>query len=322
VSHRGEAFRAMAAAAEADLRQLLGVPPDYRVLFLPGGATLQFAGVPMNLAAPGQAVDYVDTGLWSAKAIDAARPYADVKVVASTAAGGYRDVPEKGAIRARAEAVYLHYTANETIGGVEFPYVPEASVPLVVDASSTILSRPFDVAAHGLIYAGAQKNIGPSGLTLVIVREDLLGRASPLTPAVLDYARQAADGSMLNTPPTFAWYLAGLVFRWLIDQGGVAAMATRNERKARLLYEAIDGSDFYRCPVAPRARSWMNVPFLLRRPELDATFLKDAAEAGLVNLAGHRLAGGGMRASLYNAMPEEGVRALVAFLHAFAQRHA
>jgi len=321
VSHRGAAFQACAAAAEQDLRDLLSIPDDYRVLFLHGGATLQFAAIPLNLAAAGDTVDYVDTGIWSGKAIAEACRHGSVNVVASSAATGYRDVPDADAIHATAGARYLHYTPNETIGGVAFPYVPAVNVPLVADLSSTILSQPFDVAAHGLIYAGAQKNIGPAGLCVVIVREDLLHGARAGTSPVMDYTVEAREGSMLNTPPTFAWYLAGKVFQWLKAQGGVAAMAERNAAKAAHLYAAIDGSGgFYRNEVAPRARSRMNVPFLLHDRALEPAFFAEARETGLINLEGHRLAGGGMRASLYNAMPLEGVIALTDFMHDFKRR--
>jgi phosphoserine aminotransferase len=322
VSHRGAAFQACVAEAERDLRELMSIPDHYRVLFLHGGATLQFAALPLNLATRGDAVAYLDTGIWSGKAIAEARRHAEVTVVASSEAGGYRDVPEAEAIRVPAGARYLHYTSNETIGGVEFPYLPATDVPLVADCSSNILSRPIDVSAHGLLYAGAQKNIGPAGLCVVIVREDLLKAPRSLPSPLMDYAIEAREGSMLNTPPTFAWYLAGLVFRWLKAEGGVAAMAARNEDKARRLYAAIDGSQgFYRNEVALRARSRMNVPFLLKDTRLDAAFLSEARAAGLVNLEGHRLAGGGMRASLYNAMPLEGVLALIAFMDDFVRRH-
>ena len=322
VSHRGAAFQACVAQAELDLRELLAIPSNYRVLFLHGGATLQFAAIPLNLAGPEDVVDYVDTGIWSGKAIAEARRHTKVQVVASSAEQGYRDVPERTAIQASPGSRYLHYTPNETIGGVEFGYVPSVEVPLVADLSSTILSQPFDVGAHGVIYAGAQKNIGPAGLCVVIVREDLLQGARAGTSPLMDYTVEAREGSMLNTPPTFAWYLAGLVFQWLKAEGGVAAMAVRNAEKAARLYAAIDGSGgFYRNEVAPRARSRMNVPFLLQDARLDGVFFSEARDAGLVNLEGHRLAGGGMRASLYNAMPLEGVLALTAFMHDFMQRH-
>jgi phosphoserine aminotransferase len=320
ISHRSKAFVAVAQAAEADLRQLLGVPDDYRVLFLQGGATGQFDAIPMNLAQADSSVDYVNTGAWSRKAIGAARRHARVNVAADAAASGYHDVPPQSGWRLTPGAAYLHYTPNETIGGVEFPFVPRSDAPLVADMSSTLLSRPIDVARFGLIYAGAQKNIGPSGLCVVIVREDLLGRARAGTPSVWDFKAMAAEGSMLNTPPTFAWYCAGLVFKWLRRQGGLAAMAERNRAKAELLYRTIDESGFYRNPVEPACRSWMNVPFTLAQPGLDGSFLSEARTAGLVNLEGHRSVGG-MRASIYNAMPIEGVSALTDFMREFARRH-
>jgi phosphoserine aminotransferase len=322
VSHRSKAFVAVAEQAESRLRSLLAVPAGYKVLFLQGGATGQFAAIPMNLTAPGAIVDYVSTGTWSKKAIgEAKRLQLTVSIAADEAASGYTSAPEQGALRLTPGAAYLHYTPNETIGGVEFPYVPQSgSVPLVADMSSTILSRPIDVARFGLIYAGAQKNIGPSGLCVVIVREDLLGRARPGTPSVWDYQAMAAEGSMLNTPPTFGWYICGLVLEWVQAQGGLEAMAARNRAKAELLYRTIDDSGFYRNPVAKPCRSWMNVPFTLARPELDAVFLSEARAAGLVSLEGHRSVGG-MRASIYNAMPLEGVRALVDFMREFQRRH-
>jgi phosphoserine aminotransferase len=321
VSHRSKAFLAVAREAEADLRELLSIPAHYRVLFLQGGATGQFAAIPMNLAGADRTVDYVNTGAWSAKALAEARRYCRVHLAADGADSGYCRVPPQGQWQLTPGAAYLHYTVNETIGGVEFPFVPDVPAPLVADMSSTLLSRPIDVGRFGLIYAGAQKNIGPAGLCLVIVREDLLGRARPETPSVWNYQAMAAEGSMLNTPPTFAWYCAGLVFRWLKRQGGLAAMAGRNRAKAELLYRTIEESGFYRNPVDPACRSWMNVPFTLSRPELDAAFLSEARAAGLVNLEGHRSVGG-MRASLYNAMELEGVTALTQFMREFARRHA
>jgi phosphoserine aminotransferase len=321
VSHRSKAFVAVAERAEADLRELLAVPDHYKVLFVQGGATGQFSAVPLNLSRAGQAADYLNTGQWSKKAIGEARRYLDVKVVADEKASNYASVPDAASLRFTADAAYVHYTPNETIGGVEFPYVPETGdVPLVADMSSTILSRPIDVSRFGLIYAGAQKNIGPSGITVVIVREDLLGQARADTPGVFDYKAMADAGSMLNTPPTFGWYMAGLVFQWLKRQGGLEVMAGRNREKAARLYSAIDASDFYANPVEPSCRSWMNVPFTLARPELDKTFVAEAAQAGLANLEGHRSVGG-MRASLYNAMPPEGVEALVSFMADFERRH-
>jgi phosphoserine aminotransferase len=322
VSHRSKAFVAVAREAEGLLRELLAVPENYKVLFLQGGATGQFAAVPLNLARSDSTVDYLVTGHWSKKALGEAQRFtARASIAADEAASQYTTVPAQAALRLSAGAAYVHYTPNETIGGVEFPYVPETgSVPLVADMSSTILSRPLEVSKFGLIYAGAQKNIGPAGLTVVIVREDLTGQARPGTPTVWDYRAVAAEGSMLNTPPTFAWYCAGLVFRWLKAQGGLAATAARNRAKAQLLYGAIDSSGFYSNPVAPSCRSWMNVPFTLAEPALDETFVLEARRAGLANLEGHR-AVGGMRASLYNAMPLEGVQALVAFMKEFERRH-
>ncbi|HET8690978.1 MAG TPA: 3-phosphoserine/phosphohydroxythreonine transaminase [Steroidobacteraceae bacterium] len=321
VSHRSRAFIAVAEGAEADLRELLAIPEGYRVLFMQGGAAGQFSTVPLNLAGAGGLAAYVNTGHWSTRAIAEARRFLRVEVVADEAASQYTTVPEAAALRAPPGAAYLHYTPNETIGGVEFPYVPAVDpVPLVADMSSTILSRPVDVRRFGLIYAGAQKNMGPSGITLVIVRNDLLGRAREGTPLVSDYRVVAEARSMQNTPPTFAWYVAGLVFKWLKREGGLAEMERRNRAKAQLLYGAIDGSGFYSNPVAKNARSWMNVPFRLAKPELEPAFLSGAEAEGLANLAGHR-AVGGMRASLYNAMPIDGVAALVGYMREFERRH-
>jgi phosphoserine aminotransferase len=320
MSHRGKAFVSIAEKAESDLRQLLAIPAGYRVLFLQGGATAQFAFVPMNLAGPDAVVDYVNTGAWSKKAIGEARKFATVNVAADAGAP-YASIPRVADWRLSERAAYLHYTPNETIGGVEFHFVPDVdNAPLVADMSSTILSRPIDVTRFGLIYAGAQKNIGPAGLTVVIVREDLVGRARSGTPSVFDYAAVAEADSMLNTPPTYAWYLAGLVFEWLLEQGGLAAVGAANEAKAKALYAAIDGSSFYANPVEPGARSWMNVPFTLADPALDKTFLAEARGEGLVALEGHRSVGG-MRASLYNAMPMAGVQALIEFMREFERRH-
>jgi phosphoserine aminotransferase len=320
MSHRGKAFISIAEAAEADLRELLGVPTNYKVLFLQGGATGQFAGIPLNLTAPDAVVDYVNTGAWSKKAIGEAKHYAKVNVIAD-AGEPYTSIPAESGWKPTSNAAYLHYTPNETIGGVEFHFVPDAGkVPLVADMSSTILSRPIEVSKFGLIYAGAQKNIGPAGLTLVIVRDDLLGKARPATPAFMDFTAMAKEGSMLNTPPTYAWYLAGLVLQWLKRNGGLKAMGERNRAKAELLYGTIDGSSFYRNPVAKDARSWMNVPFTLAKPELDKIFTSEAKEAELVTLEGHRSVGG-MRASIYNAMPLEGVLALVGFMKDFERRY-
>jgi phosphoserine aminotransferase len=321
ISHRSTAFMQVAAEAEADLRELLSIPRNYKVLFLQGGASAQFSLVPLNLAAPQSTVDYIDTGHWSRRAIKEAGRYCKVHV-AGDAGGDYTRVPPQSELQFSDGAAYAHYTPNETISGVEFGYVPETRpVPLVADMSSSILSRPIDVARFGLIYAGAQKNIGPSGLTVVIVRDDLVGRARPETPQVFDYKAVADNQSMLNTPPTFAWYVAGLVFKWLKRAGGLATVGERNRIKAETLYAAVDASQLYHNPVAKDARSWMNVRFTLKRPELDAEFLAEAAAAALHGLKGHR-ALGGMRASIYNAMPLAGVEALIAFMREFERRHA
>lgn len=321
MSHRGKDFVAIAAQAEQDLRDLLQVPKSHRILFLQGGATGQFAAIPMNLLCGRTRADYVNTGNWSKKAIAEAKKYCTVNVVATGGDDDPLSIPPQAGWRLDPNAAYLHYTPNETISGVEFHWVPQVGeVPLVADMSSTLLSRPIDVAQFGLIYAGAQKNIGPAGLTVVIVREDLIGKPMEATPAVWDYRRQVEAESMLNTPPTFAWYIAGLVFQWLKHQGGLEDVAQANKRKADKLYAAIDGSDFYRNPVHPACRSWMNVPFVLAEEALDERFLSDAKAAGLLALKGHRSVGG-MRASLYNAMPEAGVDALIAFMRDFEQRY-
>jgi phosphoserine aminotransferase len=320
MSHRGKAFVGIAAQAEADLRELLAVPANYKVLFLQGGATAQFAAIPMNLARPDSVADYVNTGAWSKKAIGEAKRFCKVHVAAD-AGGKYSTIPARADWRLTPGAAYVHYTPNETIGGVEFHAIPDVGdVPLVADMSSTILSRPLDVSRFGVIYAGAQKNIGPAGLVVVIVREDLLGHARADLPTVFDWQAMAADGSMLNTPATYSWYVAGAVFQWIKRQGGLAAMERHNRAKAEKLYGAIDGSGFYRNPVALDARSWMNVPFTLPSDELDKPFLEGAKAAGLVALAGHRSVGG-MRASIYNAMPMAGVEALVQFMAEFQRRH-
>jgi phosphoserine aminotransferase len=321
ISHRGAAFMRVAAEAEEDLRELMAVPSDYKVLFMQGGASAQFAFVPLNLTTAASTADYVNTGHWSKKALAEAWRYCKVRV-AGDAGGDYLRVPPQSELKLNPHAAYVHYTPNETIGGVEFGYVPQTGgVPLVADMSSNILSRPIDVSRYGLIYAGAQKNIGPSGLTVVIVHRDLIGRARPETPSLFDYKAVADEHSMLNTPPTFAWYVAGLVFKWLKRNGGVAAMAERNRAKARLLYAAIDGSSLYRNTVQVDSRSRMNATFTLKKPELDALFIEQAAAAGLANLKGHRVLGG-MRASLYNAMPLAGVEALIGFMREFEFKHA
>ncbi|WP_232549007.1 3-phosphoserine/phosphohydroxythreonine transaminase [Propioniciclava soli] len=321
VSHRGKAFVAAAEATQAALRALMGIPEEYAVLFLQGGAMGEFAAIPMNLTAPGDSIDFLLTGDWGVKAAAEAEKYAGVRVVADESADHFVRAPREGSFTVSPDAAYLHYTPNETIRGVEFGYVPDAGpVPLVADMSSTILSRPVDVSRFGVIYAGAQKNMGPSGLVVVVVRRDLLGRARPQTPTVWDFTVQAGADSMVNTPPTFGIYLLGLVLDWITDQGGLLGMAERNRAKADALYGFIDASGFYSNPVDRDARSWMNVPFLLADPSLDATFVARAADAGLTNLAGHRSVGG-MRASIYNAMPLEGVRALVDFMAEFERTH-
>ena len=321
VSHRGTDFIEFAAQSERNLRALLAVPANYTVLFLQGGATLQFAAVPLNLAPPGAVVDYVVTGNWGEKAVSEAERYVRVNVAANSKASKFTTIPDPKTWRVSDSAAYLHYTPNETVFGVEFHSIPDVSkAPLVADMSSTLLSRPIDVSRFGIIYGGAQKNIGPAGVAVVIVREDLLGKARRETPGVMDYKLMAESDSMWNTPATLSWYLAGLVFEWLAEQGGLKAIGKVNERKAAKLYAAIDSSGFYKNPVDKTCRSWMNIPFTLPNPDLDKPFLQEAKAAGLTNLKGHRVVGG-MRASLYNAMPEAGVDALVAFMADFAKRH-
>lgn len=328
ISHRSTEFVALVASIEADLRTLLGVPDDYAVLFLAGGATTQQALLALNFADAGQPADYVVTGHWGKTAIRQASPYVAVNVAASTEADGFRGLPPRGHWRLTPGAAYVHITANETIHGVEFldpagqPWTPDVGdAPLFADFSSSIASAPLDVSRYGLVYAGAQKNLGPVGIGVVIVRRDLLQRNGQPRADIFDYRSHAARDSMLNTPPTWNWYVLGLTVRWMLEQGGVAEFAARNARKSALLYDAIDASGgFYRNEVAPAARSRMNVPFFLHDPTLDAAFLSESREAGLMALKGHK-AVGGMRASLYNAMPEEGVRALVAFMASFQARH-
>ena len=321
MSHRSPEFIEIAESAEADLRTLLGAPDDYQILFLQGGATTQFAAVPLNLLDGKAGADYIETGSWSAKAIKEAKRYCNVNVAATSAAAGFNQIPPFDAWRLDGDAAYLHICGNETIGGVQFHSYPNSTVPLVADLSSELLSRPIDVTQFGLIYAGAQKNIGPAGLTLVIVREDLLGRAAAQTPAMLDYAVQAKAGSMSNTPPTFAWYVAGLVFKWLRREGGLVGMAARNAAKAGRLYDVLNQSNFYHSPVVEANRSLMNVPFTLSDPNLDAAFLSGAKARGLTNLKGHRSVGG-MRASLYNAVPDAAVTALVDYMKDFERESA
>ncbi len=318
MSHRGKEFTSIAAAAEADLRTLLGVGDHYRVLFLQGGASLQFEMIPMNLLRGRSSADYINTGEWAKKAIKAASRLTEVNVAASSEDRSFCYAPAQADWRLSPDAAYVHYTANETIGGVEFGWVPETGqVPLVCDMSSNIVSRPVEVDRYGLIYAGAQKNIGPAGLTIVIVRDDLIGVGDPAPPAMLDYATHAKADSMYNTPPTYAIYIAGLVFQRLLASGGLAGAEERNLAKANVLYQYLDSEDFYSNPVEPGDRSRMNVPFTLADSALDADFLTGAKERGLIQLKGHRSVGG-MRASIYNAMPIEGVHALVDYLTEFA----
>lgn len=321
MSHRGKEFMGIAAQAEADLRELMAIPANYKVLFLQGGASSQFAMVPMNLLRGKTAADYVNTGVWSEKAIQEAERYCTVNVAASSEDRKFSYAPTQEQWRLSKDAAYVHYTPNETIGGVEFHWVPETGdVPLVADMSSNILSRPIDVTKFGLIYAGAQKNIGPAGLTIVIVREDLIGHTVAGTPTMFDYKIHADNDSMYNTPPTYGMYIAGLVFKWLKRNGGLAEMERHNVAKAGLLYDYLDSTDFYRCPTARENRSLMNVPFTLKDAALDEEFLRQAKARGLVQLKGHRLLGG-MRASIYNAMPMEGVKALVDFMRHFEGAH-
>jgi phosphoserine aminotransferase len=321
MSHRGQEFIAIHAEAEALLRELMAIAANYKVLFMQGGAIAENAIVPMNMLRGRASADYIHTGEWSKKSIAEAKRYARINVAASAEASRFTSVPSRASWQLDPEAAYVHICANETIGGVEYHFTPDTgAVPLVADMSSNILSRPLDVARYGLIYAGAQKNIGPAGLTIVIVRDDLIGQAHPLTPSAFDYKLQADNDSMLNTPPTYAIYIAGLVFRWIKSRGGLAGMAEHNRAKAALLYEFLDRSAFFSNPVARADRSLMNVPFRLRDESLDDAFLKGAAARGMVQLKGHRSVGG-MRASIYNAMPVEGVQALVDYMKEFEARH-
>lgn len=321
MSHRGPEFIAIHADAERDLRELLSIPNNYKVLFLQGGAAGQFAMIPLNLLRGKTSADYVSTGQWSKKAIADAKKYCKVNIAASSEDKSFSYIPEEAQWKLDPDAAYVHITSNETIGGVEFHWTPDTgAVPLVDDASSHILSRPIDVSRYGLIYAGAQKNIGPAGLTIVIVREDLIGHAAAATPSVFDYKVQADNDSMYNTPPTYAIYIAGLVFKWLKGLGGVSKMEQTNIAKANLLYDYLDQTEFYRSPVARANRSRMNIPFTLRSEALDAAFLKGAEGSGLTQLKGHRSVGG-MRASIYNGMPVEGVQALVQYMREFEVKH-
>ncbi|HZV99457.1 MAG TPA: 3-phosphoserine/phosphohydroxythreonine transaminase [Methylophilaceae bacterium] len=321
MSHRGKEFMSIAAEAEADLRELMAIPANYKVLFLQGGAHNQFSMVPMNLLRGKKTVDYVNTGIWSEKAIAEAARYCDVNIAASSEDRNFTYAPTQGSWKLNPDAAYVHYTSNETIGGVEIFWTPETgNVPLVVDMSSHILSRPFDVSKFGVIYAGAQKNIGPAGLTIVIVRDDLIGEPVSGTPTMLDYKTHADNDSMYNTPPTYAIYMAGLVFKWLKAKGGLAAMEKINILKAGLLYDYLDSTGFYYSPIAKENRSRMNVPFRMKNDALDATFLEESKNHGLLQLKGHKLVGG-MRASIYNAMPIEGVESLVDFMKSFEKRY-
>lgn len=319
MSHRSPEIVAIAEKAEADFRELLDISDDYAVLFLQGGASTQFASVPLNLLGDKTTADYVNTGQWSKKAIKEAKRFADINVVASSEDTNFTTIPAFESWQLNKDAAYLHYTPNETIGGVEFMWTPQVDVPIVADMSSTILSRPIDVNQFGVIYAGAQKNIGPAGLTIAIVRKDLLGKATAHCPAMLDYKTAAENDSMYNTPPTYGIYLAGLVFQWLKDQGGLAAIEAVNRRKADKLYNFIDTSGFYANPVEVASRSLMNVPFTLANSDLDKQFLAESEEAGMLNLKGHRSVGG-MRASIYNAVPEAAVDALIDFMKDFESK--
>jgi phosphoserine aminotransferase len=318
MSHRGAEFISIYEEAERDLRELLAAPRNYKILFLQGGATLQFAQVPMNLLRGKGKADYVLTGEWSKKAVKEAKNYCDVAIAASSEDRNFTYAPKSW--QTRSDAAYVHYCSNETIGGVEYHAVPKTNLPVVVDASSHFLSRPLDVSKFALIYAGAQKNAGPAGLTIVIVREDLIGQAAKGTPSVMDYKLQADADSMLNTPATYSLYIAGLVFKWIKQQGGLAAIEKKNIEKAKLLYEYLDSSSFFKNPVAKEDRSRMNVPFTLANAGLDGDFLKGAEARDLVQLKGHRSVGG-MRASIYNAMPIEGVQKLVEYMREFEQKH-
>ena len=321
MSHRSNDYVAVAEKAEADLRKLMNIPENYKVLFLQGGASLQFSAIPLNLLGKNNKADYIHTGIWSEKALKEAKRYGDINIIeASTLIDGKHAITEQSTWNLSDHAAYVHYADNETSGGLQFAAVPEVNAPLVCDFSSSILSAPLDVSKFGLIYAGAQKNIGPAGLTIVIIRDDLLDQAKPEIPSILKYGDQAKNGSMVNTPATYAWYLSGLVFEWLLEQGGVDVIYKINQEKAKLLYGYIDASDFYNNPIAITNRSMMNVPFTLADEALEKTFLKEAEQKHLLNLAGHRSVGG-MRASIYNAVPLEGVQALVNFMDDFAKRH-
>jgi len=320
MSHRGKAYVSIAEKAEADLREVMNIPSNYKVLFLQGGASSQFAAVPINLMGTNTKADYILTGQWGKKAIQEAKRFGDINVAGSSEDSKFMTVPAQSTWNLRDDAAYLHYTPNETIVGVEFPFIPDVNMPLVADMSSSIMSKEIDVSKFGIIYAGAQKNIGCAGLVIVIVREDLIGNPMAGMPAMLDYKIMADNDSMYNTPATYSWYIAGLVFDWVKQNGGISAIEETNRRKAAKLYSAIDDSAFYTNPVDVECRSLMNVPFILADAELDSTFLKEAADAGLQTLKGHRSVGG-MRASIYNAMPEAGVDTLIDFMKEFEKKN-
>jgi phosphoserine aminotransferase len=321
MSHRGKEYMGIHAEAQADLRELLAIPPNYKTVFVQGGAIGQNAFVPMNLYGSRKSADYINTGEWSKKSMKEAKKYGEVNLAATSEPNGFTAIPRPETWKLDPNAAYVHICSNETIGGMQYHFTPDTGdVPLVADMSSDILSRPIDVNRYGLIYGGAQKNIGPAGLTIIIVREDLLGRAMPITPSAFDLKQQADNDSMLNTPPTYTIYIAGLVFKWLKKQGGLKAMEAHNAAKAALVYDYLDTTDFYRCPIAKPDRSLMNVPFKLKDESLDEAFLKGAKERGMVQLKGHRVTGG-IRASIYNAMPIEGVKTLVAYMKDFEKSH-
>ncbi|NQY63404.1 MAG: 3-phosphoserine/phosphohydroxythreonine transaminase [Alteromonadaceae bacterium] len=326
LSHRSREFMAVAAQAEEDLRELMHIPTNYKVLFCHGGGRGQFSAVPLNLLTPGKSADYIVSGSWSKAAVKEASNFGEINIIDISDKdkpnkNGETSVIEPSQWQLNPNAAYIHYCPNETVDGIEIFELPETNgVPIVVDMSSTILSRTIDVSKYGVIYAGAQKNIGPSGLTVVIVREDLLGNAQSITPCILNYQSLADNGSMYNTPPTYAWYLAGLVFQWLKNKGGVETIEKVNQEKAELLYQCIDNNDFYSNNIKTKQRSLMNVPFWLTDESLNSKFLEEAELAGLMALKGHRSVGG-MRASIYNAMPIEGVEALVNFMNVFAEKH-
>lgn len=322
VSHRGEEFKKVVKESEHDLRELLTIPESYRILFLQGGARLQFSMVPMNLMGEYKVAVYVDSGIWSQQAIEEARRYCDLHLAASAKNFRYTTLPNQATWDIPKDAAYLYYVDNETANGIEFPFVPATSLTLVCDMSSNLLSRPFNISRYGLIFACAQKNIGMAGLTIVIIREDLLNRNPlPATPNFLNYALHAKENSLWNTPPIFSWYIASLVFKWLKKEGGISVLAERNERKAKKLYNTIDNSNFYRNTIDPKYRSRMNIVFTLADENLNSLFLKKSMEDGLANLKGHRFVGG-MRASIYNAMPESGIDALIGFMQWFEKRYA